>query len=777
MALTGSAVAGDTWSVTAGTSTASYQVVTSDTLATVASSLRSQLAGDGYVAVIVPNNVLAITAMNDTSFGTSAHVTPGGAATVSPRITTETLTLGGTANTGDGWGVTVDGTNYTYTVQSGDGTSGVASQIAHAINLPSGYTAFANGSTIYVTNVTGATPAVSFDAVTRSPSAPSATVTGTPSISWTQDVAFIPGTPGFAADQTWGITVNGTTTTSTGTTNPAGDLSSKLGGTSCPAGAPGNAGNNCFQLTSSQTPYLISTSLNTVSEKRPAETVDSSSNVTTADTRQHYSTVEFLLTGTWVDNETWTLDINGVDYTYLVNGCAGNTVVDGCTLEADQNLVTIADGLAAAVNAGHGPVSASVDATGHITLTDTTTGETDPFYFSASERSGSVEGSFHLAGAGDQTGSIQVEAVNPVYAALVNAFPFLKPLFEQNQILDYTAAPALLLYQNITDGSGNVIGHQLLAQSLCSPSGNSRTCTVTYYDSSGHAITSPGYVPTEAADGTITDPLLDYMFTQPGSYELEVGANITWASTTNLGVTNTFETNGIQAVPKGMSSQLYVSLQGHPTNPNQFTFIGDQVTIVSGTGAGETATITGYDPRQSLFEVANSGWTVAPDQTSHFVIEENLANNSTYQNQLKSAPDSGNYDLVLTEPLTGSQTVTIDVEPQATPTYDAAEAFDPAANFGSNDLVQVAVATPWVTFTLAGTPRVGETWTLLLGAGSVSYTVGSTDTLGTVAKQLADAIAQGLKRAPPTDAATAPSTRPTRFRCTRPPARTSRPGR
>ena len=736
VALTGDAVAGDTWSVAltnGATGLASYQVDegtdTGDTLDTVASALAGVLRSQGLVAEIGPGDVLTITAAGGAAFTTAASVVSGGAATTTTATTT-TLGLSGTANQGDVWTITVNGANYAYTVQSGNGTSNVAAGLACKITAAlgtgctnssvAGYTAFASGSTLYLTKIAGGTLTASL-AVTRNPVAVEAVGLGTPSITWTQDVALVAGAPGFTADETWTVTAGSATHTVSNTTDPAGVLATAFGaGTTCTVSTIAA----CFELTSSQTPLLIS-----VNETRPAESVDPNTTTTQTDARDHYSTAVFALTGSWVDNETWTLTVNGKTYTYLVNGCAGNTVVDGCILEAGQNLVTIADGLAAAVNAGGGPITATVDDVGDITLKDTSAGDADPFYFTASERSGSVEGAFHLADANDVSGTIQVAAVNPLYAWVLSVFPFLAPYFESNQTLGYTATPVLELYQNITDSHGNVTGHTLLAESTCSAAA-SRACTVTYYDASGNPMTV-------LSSSATSDPLIDYLFTEAGTYELEVASDVIWNTSTDQGTPNTFKTSGIQSVPTGMNYQLYASLQGHAVNPNQFSFVGDQITIVSGAGAGETATITGYDPRQSLFDIANSGWTVAPNQTSTFVIEDNLGNVIAYQQQLTKAPDSDAYDLVLTEPLTGSQTVTIDVTPQPTPTYDAAEAFDSAANNGQNDLVQVAVSTPWVTFTLGGTPLAGETWTLIIGTTSYQYLVKSTDTLTDILNALA----------------------------------------
>ena len=80
-----------------------------------------------------------------------------------------------------------------------------------------------------------------------------------------------------------------------------------------------------------------------------------------------------------------------------------------------------------------------------------------------------------------------------------------------------------------------------------------------------------------------------------------------------------------------MSYQLYLSLQGHPSNPAQVNFAGDTIVITSGTGAGETAIIQSYDAEQNLFVLNGNGFQytdgshVLPTSTSRFQIEQNLA--------------------------------------------------------------------------------------------------------------------------------------------------------
>ena len=70
-----------------------------------------------------------------------------------------------------------------------------------------------------------------------------------------------------------------------------------------------------------------------------------------------------------------------------------------------------------------------------------------------------------------------------------------------------------------------------------------------------------------------------------------------------------------------MHYSLYVSLQNHDTNPNALSLVGKQITITEGAGAGQTATITAYDPATGTYTL-DQHWATAPDAGSRFQITE-----------------------------------------------------------------------------------------------------------------------------------------------------------
>src|SRR5262249_2955526 len=75
----------------------------------------------------------------------------------------------------------------------------------------------------------------------------------------------------------------------------------------------------------------------------------------------------------------------------------------------------------------------------------------------------------------------------------------------------------------------------------------------------------------------------------------------------------------------------------------------------------------------------------------------------------------------------GSATVTIDIAPQPTQTYDSSQAFDPNSNYGQNNFVQVAVATTQARFTLAGRTKTGEHWQILINGVVVASVTATSD--------------------------------------------------
>src|SRR6185436_12198231 len=84
------------------------------------------------------------------------------------------------------------------------------------------------------------------------------------------------------------------------------------------------------------------------------------------------------------------------------------------------------------------------------------------------------------------------------------------------------------------------------------------------------------------------------------------------------------------------------------------------------------------------------------------------------------SPQGSSYSVVLTKN-PGVDTY-VDVVPKPTRTYNSDLAFDPAANFGQNEAVQVNVSTPQATIQLNGNVRNNDTWVITIdGVDAAAY--------------------------------------------------------
>ena len=603
----------------------------------------------------------------------------------------------------------------------GTTTAGVAGAFATA-TYPSGYTAFVIGSTVYITRASAFT--LSSTPVGRHATG-NGTFSGTVPLIWTQTAVFSPaGTPAIQLGDLWSITVGMTTYTArvtdigtssgnygfglTGGTATSYTVANTTAASTALAGALATAIGAQASLAGGTTLTLTGTGgsplgVGPLTEQR----VGALPTASTADTNTHYENVTATLSGdvtpVWQPTETWTLTIDGHAYTFLVPGTGFTT--------AQQTLTTIAAQLVLAYNTSS-TKDTNLQVTssgGEILIKDNTTGGTDPFSFSITRGSSAVTGVIDIDNANDIASSVLVPVVLPEFQWLVALFPWAKQYFEVADSLGFTAQPEFQLW-----GPGSGGPNTLLATVTCTLIPNTNTCSLT----------------PDAGSAQASDPFLEYNFTQTGTYTVKVGANVTWnGATTFLDVPNTFFSSGFQGVQTGMKYTLFISLEHHATNPNALSLVGKQITITAGAGAGQTATITAYDPQNGTYTL-DQQWATAPDAGSRFQITESTASLPGY------APVTDSYKVVLTSPVPAGQTVYVDVSPQPTPTYNADQAFDPNSNYGQNNAVQVRVQTPRALFLLTGVPTPGETWTILLNDQPFSYRIQLGDTLASIAHQL-----------------------------------------
>ena len=219
----------------------------------------------------------------------------------------------------------------------------------------------------------------------------------------------------------------------------------------------------------------------------------------------------------------------------------------------------------------------------------------------------------------------------------------------------------------------------------------------------------------DTATPQVYDPFLEYVFSSSGTYYIRVSSVITYTDVYSDQVLAQFRFADF--IPNGMSYELNVSLQGHDSNQSAIDLVNRTLTIVEGTGAGQSATITGYDALNQDYALAPIGaWAVTPDSTSRYDITGRLSQDSStlFDSNAATTTAAGSYNsglglaqlfsanpslvvdgwsVVLTKQPAAGTDVIVNVVPTATRTYNADEAFNPDAAFGENTAEQVRVAT------------------------------------------------------------------------------------
>jgi hypothetical protein len=244
-------------------------------------------------------------------------------------------------------------------------------------------------------------------------------------------------------------------------------------------------------------------------------------------------------------------------------------------------------------------------------------------------------------------------------------------------------------YDNFTVAGGRQGGalHALIDIDYCPPGNYSGLyCSpyvkLVHVDGSGNETMIEESLSSDIIDpgsNSRMNPFIDLVLDTAGTYEIHVGSKRTWP----LGATY------IEGVMFGMTYQLNVSLQQHGYNDNAVTLDGSRITITSGTGAGQQAIIQSYNAETKMFTLTpETAWSIIPDKSSQFELAA----------LSKSSPVTDTYSIVLTRPLTGDETVTVNVTPLLTRTYDSRQAFDPTNNFGIHEGIQVEVDQATIVF-------------------------------------------------------------------------------
>ncbi|HOQ62214.1 MAG TPA: hypothetical protein PKZ08_16420, partial [Vicinamibacterales bacterium] len=152
----GTPVAGNIWTVRVDGTNYSATVAAGQTLAQVVGALAAAIdAASGYTAS-AEGDVLAVVKTAGGAMTLTATLPAGATSSIDGTTAlTSTVTLSGTPAAGDTWWVVVDGAGYSHVVTAGQTLAQVAAALAAQINGAEGYTASAEGAVINVTELAG----------------------------------------------------------------------------------------------------------------------------------------------------------------------------------------------------------------------------------------------------------------------------------------------------------------------------------------------------------------------------------------------------------------------------------------------------------------------------------------------------------------------------------------------------------------------------------------------------------------------------------------------
>jgi Ca2+-binding RTX toxin-like protein len=687
--LIGTPASGQTWTGTFGTATATAPGADGGSLSTIASTLATGLNDPGYAAFASGTTVTVCRLTAGTLTGGFTYAPGGGAATVA----TDAIQLSGNATDGETWTVSIDGTAISGSCEvtaDDQDVGGIAAAIVADMGLDAddGYTAVATADgVIVVTKVGSGTLALSAT-YTAPASTGGATVQGTPDYAWTETVTLLDldGTSDgkcMSNDQ-WRLTV-GSTTFTTPQSLPATATLVDLD-TVASAFATALNGGGYVANASGHTLTISRADGSRVSVGPLTETVhDPASRNVTPDTvvvgeaevaRNHYTeaTLSIATNAAVRASDLWTITVSGKRFEYRVPALSDHFFTSDLTV----NLV--AKGLADAINDPANrdeSVTFSASYEGNrITITDDDldfTGPSQSITMSLRQGDGTIRSIFDIDSATYGEGTIPI-MFNPYTWGI-----------EYN--VNYVEMP-----------------------------------TITLYAPDGEVVS--GIVPDAADQGSwsVNDRFLDYLIDAEGTYRVEVGSVRHYKNSTMPDVYY----EGVQA---GIAYQLGISVPGHAYDPAVIDLIGKEVTIIGGTGVGQTGTIAGYDAERKIFTLeSDTPFMTPPNETSVIRIGSPV-------DSFTPAEDS--YNVVLTSAPVGE--VVIDVVPKETRTYDSSKAFDAATNYGERNEVQARVATTRATVTLGGDAGEGGSWTVRLN--NADY-VGTGATAAEAAASLAAEISK-----------------------------------
>ncbi|MCC6235093.1 MAG: hypothetical protein IT580_20790, partial [Verrucomicrobiales bacterium] len=699
--LAGTPYAGETWSIQADHGAAEELVIVGEDRGQVAEFLASAMQVKADLVASNEGSVVLVAKITNASFVVTSLVEAQGSGTEAALAGNASealsLRLTGYANAGDIWSLRIAGggsladLTVTYSLSPADlanSTSNLvdmAAGLASLLNAATGdyalFTAAAESDRIEVVRLEN----TAFNVVlTVTPSSGQATaeVAGTVASSWVSDLVLDPRAPGdvFEADDVWGVTIlgYGTTTYRVGETSDGRLLAGVLAGIAGKLSASVNpavitvSGQARLRLHAADFSLL---SVGPITQTRvkayelsvtPGASIPVPTPITYADgvtsTNSHWLSVDLQLKGEFAAGEDWTVSVDGRDFTYSVpkGEVAGN-----------RTLGRIAEELALKINAAPGlPYAATATAAGKLTVYDENAapGEQDPFSVSLRRGGNKVVGVFDI----DRSALIQSYA--QVQIGSIAGFPIY-------QYFPYLAFTSL----ELVDGAGQVLAKD-------------------WYGVQPGPGTTPRTPTQDVGSSTDRDAFLTYQFSNPGTYTVRVGSVRQYLGLTPPGEPTISQ--GTQGVPAGMSYDLNVSLQRHATSTNAIALKDKLLTVVEGAGAGQSSRIKSYNAETRTYELYDL-WTTPVNATSRFEISYDIDDEFPAY-----SPVLDPYTVVLSG--RPSAPVVVDVMPRPTVTYNSELAFDPDANFGRNEAVQVRVATSQAVLRFSGTPSGGATYRVIL---------------------------------------------------------------
>ena len=668
---TGASIPAENWNlkIKSNTGSGEFETVVSGGGATLAARFTALSAGTLTNFTFTPLATELVIARNNTT-NFEVQITRDRAAVAPANITGTTSLISLAADSVKAhtqWTSTLGATSTDYVPADDESVSDIADGIADDINAFTGVSAISDGDTVIIVKESAATvtPTVLVSFVTPAPVF--STQSGTVALDYVQTITLEPAVAGDSVvtnGDRWTIDLRGqadlveTATATTNLTAVAATLEGMLTGVSSSSSA-GNV------ITFNKTGSGV-IEIGGVEQRNRRVEVDGTGRTSTnlPDGRDYYTTTNVTLAGNWAIGTLWTATVDGRTYTYEVQQETGRP----------DTLATVAFKLSQAINDGlPGAPTDDLKATAAgSTLTITkrgTAGSTpdEPFTFGISRSTGTLEILVDLDNTKTVTGrsSFTTYREEPVFSFLGTSFT--QTVAVQDTI-DFVARPTVSLYR---------VG----------------------------AVGVPTLVPVSVVrDGSdsgstdILDTFNEYSLGAIGEYAIVIGSEVNYNNFSNVyGVAKPAQfQNGVSGVVNGQGYSAIVSIPGQVTNQDAVTLIDTRIDIVDGTGRGQTGTITAYDPAARLYTVAplnGVNWGASLDNTSFFNISE-----TTPPDGYEAEIIRDDYTIVLSgAPVhadgVSNATVTIEILPERTRTYNSDEAFNPVVYYGEQQEKQVRVAT------------------------------------------------------------------------------------